>query len=95
MPFMKHLRILIIAFLSFFSLALQAQSAQSADQRISELLGSGDWFWLDCEYARMKDSVRSDALRLMSGTMLSAYFNRPEELRAHLKNLIDNHSEGR
>ena len=93
MPFMKHLRILIIAFLSFYSLALQAQSSQSADQRISEILGSGDWFGLEREDARMKDSVSSDALRLMSGTMLSAYFNRPEELRAHLKNLIDNHSE--
>ncbi len=93
MPFMKHLRILIIAFLSFFSLALQAQSAQSADQRISELQGSGDWFGLYREYAQVKDFVRSDVLRLMSGTMLSAYFNRPEELRVNLQNLIDNHSE--
>ena len=85
---MKHLRILIIALL--FPLALHAQSA---DQRIGELLGSGDWFSLNREYNQIKDSLQSDVLRLMSETMLSAYFNRPEELRASLQELIGKHSE--
>ena len=85
---MKHLRILIIALLFPFAL-----HAQSADQRIGELLGSGDWFSLNHEYYQVKDSVQSDVLRLMSETMLSAYFNRPEELKASLQDLINNHSE--
>ena len=85
---MKHLRILIIALLFPFAL-----HAQSADQRIGELLGSGDWFSLNREYYQVKDSVQSDVLRLMSETMLSAYFNRPEELKASLQDLINNHSE--
>ncbi len=76
--------------LSFIPLAL---SAQNADQRINELLGSGDWFALNREYSEVKDSVHSDVLKSMTETMLAAYFNRPEELGGSLKTLIDNHSE--
>ncbi len=76
--------------LSFIPLAL---SAQNVDQRINELLGSGDWFALNREYSEAKDSVKSDVLKSMTETMLAAYFNRPEELGGSLKTLIDNHSE--
>ncbi len=76
--------------LSFIPLALYAQNA---DQRINELLGSGDWFALNREYSEVKDSVQSDVLKSMTETMLAAYFNRPEELGGKLKTLIDNHSE--
>lgn len=59
---MKHLRILIIVLL--FPLALHAQSA---DQRIGELLGSGDWFSLNREYYQVKDSVQSDVTFNVAG----------------------------
>lgn len=67
--------------------------AQNVDQRINDLLGSGDWFALNREYSEVKDSVQSDVLKLMTETMLAAYFNRPEELGGNLKTLIDKHSE--
>ena len=76
--------------LSFIPLTL---SAQNADKRINELLGSGDWFALNREYSEIKDSVQSDALKSMTETMLAAYFNRPEELGGNLTALIDKHSE--
>lgn len=59
---MKHLRILIIALL--FPLALHAQSA---DQRIGKLLGSGDWFSLNREYYQVKDSVQTDVTFNVAG----------------------------
>ncbi len=68
-------------------------SAQNADQRINELLGSEDWFALNREYSEVKDSVQSDVLKSMTETMLAAYFNRPGELGGSLSTLIDNHSE--
>lgn len=81
----------LISFIS--TLIPLALSAQNADQRINELLGSGDWFALNREYSEVKDSVRSDILKSMTEIMLAAYFNRPEELGGSLSALIDNHSE--
>lgn len=81
----------LISFIS--TLIPLALSAQNADQRINEHLGSGDWFALNREYSEVKDSVQSDVLKSMTETMLAAYFNRPEELGGSLKTLIDNHSE--
>lgn len=86
---MKLYKVLTIL-LSLIPLTL---SAQNADQRINELLGSEDWFALNREYSKVKDSVQSDVLKSMTETMLAAYFNRPGELGGKLKTLIDNHSE--
>lgn len=78
---------------NLLSLIPLALSAQNADQRINELLGSEDWFALDREYSEVKDSVQSDVLKSMTETMLAAYFNRSGELGGKLKTLIDKHSE--
>ena len=86
---MKPYKILTLV----FALIPFALSAQNADQRINELLGSGDWFALNREYSEVRDSVQSDVLKSMTETMLAAYFNRPEELGGNLTSLIDNHSE--
>ena len=87
---MKHYKILTSFISTLISLTL---FAQNADQRINELLGSGDWFALNREYSEIKDSVQSDVLKSMTETMLAAYFNRPEEIGGALTALIDNHSE--
>ena len=87
----QHVYKILTLFIS--TLIPLAISAQNADQRINELLGSGDWFALNREYSEVKDSVQSDVLKSMTETMLAAYFNRPEELGGGLPALIDNHSE--
>lgn len=87
---MRRYKTLILFIFTLIPLTL---SAQNVDQRINELLGSGDWFALNREYSEIKDSVQSDVLKSMTETMLAAYFNRPEELGGNLTALIDNHSE--
>lgn len=88
---MRRYKTLILFIFALIPLTL---SAQNADQRINELLGSGDWFALNREYSEIKDSVQSDVLKSMAETMLAAYFNCQEELGGSLTALIDNHSEG-
>ena len=78
---------------NLLSLIPLALSAQNADQRINELLGSEDWFALNRKYSEVKDSVQSDVLKSMTETMLAAYFNRPGELGGKLKTLIGKHSK--
>ena len=91
---MKLMSMTLDKTLTLISILISATlSAQNPDQRINELLGSGDWFALNREYSEVKDSVQSDVLKSMTETMLAAYFNRPEELGSSLKTLIDNHSE--
>lgn len=64
---------------------------QQADGRVGTLLGSNDWFTLDREYPMLRDSVKTEFLRLMADALLSVYFNRPDEAVAAIDSLIKNH----
>lgn len=64
---------------------------QQADGRVGTLLGSNDWFTLDREYPMLRDSVKTEFLRLMADALLSVYFNRPDEAVAATDSLIKNH----
>ena len=66
---------------------------QNADQKIGEMINSGNWFELEREYANLKNDVQTPMLKMMSEVMLASYFNRPIELREKLQQLLDNHQE--
>lgn len=65
--------------------------AQKADMRVGELLNNGDWFTLEKEYPKMKGSVQTPMLRLMSEALLGYYFNRPDETVACVDSLLQHH----
>lgn len=66
---------------------------QNADQKIGELINSGNWFELEREYANLKNDVQAPILKMMSEVMLASYFNRPIELREKLQQLLNKQQE--
>lgn len=77
----------------YFVLGLLTANAQSADEQIGTLLNNADWFTLDTEYPRLKDSVKADMLKSMSEALLGVYFNRPDEAILAIDNLSTNHQQ--
>lgn len=90
MTFRKILKALL--FIPVLGFAAGA-AAQTADARLGELLGSGDWFALEKEYPRLRDSAQAPALRLMTEALLGYYFNRPDETAASVDSLLRHHQE--
>ena len=85
---MKRLLIILICIW-----ATNVVSAQNADQRIADLINAEDWFALDEEYPRIKDSVQTDFLRPMAEAMLYLHFNQPQDAITAIKQLLSNHQE--
>ena len=67
--------------------------AQKTDLYVCELANKLDWFALNNEYPKLKDSVRYDHIRLFAEGMLSHYFNRPQESIEKLTDLVNNHQQ--
>ena len=67
--------------------------AQKADFYVCELANKLDWFALNNEYPKLKDSVRYDHIRLFAEGILSHYFNRPQESIEKLTDLVNNHQQ--
>lgn len=76
-----------------FALGLLSAGAQSADERIGALLNNADWFSLETEYPRLKDSVGTEVLKPMSEAMLGIYFNRTDDAIRAIDNLLANHQQ--
>lgn len=81
-------RLILTLFVSFSLVA----AAQNADQRIGELINTEDWFQLNDEYPKLKDSLQLDYLKPMAEAMLALHFNRPEEAVASIGDLLVNYS---
>ena len=67
--------------------------AQSADQRIADLVNSGDWFALDSEYSQLMDSMHVDFLKLMAEAMIDWKFNQKEKAISNLDELLSKHRQ--
>lgn len=72
---------------------LHAPAQTPADQRLGELLNSGDLFQLRDEYPRLKDSVGIRMLDLLARSQLGVGFNRPDEAAPALDSLLRFHQE--
>lgn len=67
--------------------------AQKTDLYVYELANKLDWFALNNEYPKLKDSVQYDHVRLFAEGILSHYFNKPQESIDKLRDLINNHQQ--
>ncbi len=65
--------------------------AQSADERIGELINQSDYFELDKQYPVLKDNMQSEMLKLMAEGLLQFYFNQPKEANKTIGKLLTNH----
>ncbi len=80
-------------FLSFFLLVAINVAAQKADQRIGELINSGNWFALAEEYPRLKDSMQVEFLQPMAEALVAKYFNQPDKAIEAMTTLLGNYQE--
>lgn len=80
-------------FLSFFLLVAINAAAQKADQRIGELINSGNWFALAEEYPRLKDSMQVEFLQPMAEALVAKYFNQPDKAIEAMTTLLGNYQE--
>lgn len=80
-------------FLSFFLLVAINAAAQKADQRIGELINSGNWFVLAEEYPRLKDSMQVEFLQPMAEALVAKYFNQPDKAIEAMTTLLGNYQE--
>ena len=80
-------------FLSFFLLVAINAAAQKADQRIGELINSGNWFALAEEYPRLKDSMQVEFLQPMAEALVAKYFNQPNKAIEAMTTLLGNYQE--
>src|SRR5574344_1963176 len=83
---MRKLILLFVTIISTFS-----AFSQSADMRIANSLNTSDWFGLEENYARFKDSIQTDYLKLMAEIMIDYHFNRPDEALNNINVLLTNH----
>lgn len=77
-----------ILFLNLFTVC-----AQNADMRISELINSSDWFALEKEYPKLKDSIQYAYVGLMAEAMIAQNFNREKDAIEPFRTLINKHQQ--
>lgn len=88
---MKNRTILICILLAFLFNSPLLLKGQSADEKIGTLINENNYFELDKQFAVLKDSMRSDMLRLMAEGLLYHYFNKPKEANKTIGKLITNY----
>lgn len=88
-----HKQIFALLFLFLFGLAQTAVAQSEADLRIAELLNYSDWFSLEEEYPRLKDSVQIEMLKGLSEAMIGMYFNQPDHAMEAINSLLMYHQE--
>lgn len=65
--------------------------AQSSDQKLAEMINSGDWFALNESYPFIKDSVETLYLRLIAEIMLDNVFNKTDSAIDKIDMLLKDH----
>ena len=82
----KAIIIILLSLLSY-----QTVSAQRPDERIAELINTGNWFVLDKEYSILKDSIQAPFLKVVAEAMIARNFNQKERALECLNELLANH----
>ncbi len=67
--------------------------AQEADQKIGELLNSSDWFTLEEEYPKAKESIQTPLIKSLSEVMIGLYFNAPQKALEQIDTLLTNYRQ--
>ena len=83
---LRPILIILLSLLSF-----RTTSAQQPDQRIGELINSEDWFGLDREYPKLKDSMQVPYLKVVAEAMIARNFNQKERALECMNELLSNH----
>lgn len=76
-----------------FIISTISVNSQNADIRIGELLNKSDWFALDEEYPKLKDSIQTPMLKWMAEALLANNFNQPEKALVAIDTLLNNYQE--
>ena len=82
----------LIIFLSL-CLCLSVARAQTADERVGQLLNTSDWFALERELPTLKASIQTPFLRVMAEALAAVYFGRDDEAVKAIDDLIANHQQ--
>ena len=83
---LRPILIILLSLLSF-----RTTSAQQPDQRIGELINSEDWFGLEREYPKLKDSMQVPYLKVVAEAMIARNFNQKEHALECMNELLSNH----
>ena len=83
---LRPILIILLSLLSF-----RTTSAQQPDQHIGELINSEDWFGLDREYPKLKDSMQVPYLKVVAEAMIARNFNQKERALECLNELLSTH----
>lgn len=67
--------------------------AQHADEKIGGWINQQDWFTLEKEYPRVKDSVQTGFLKWMAEIMIDQNFNRPDQAISGISRLLKDHQQ--
>lgn len=70
-----------------------AYAQQQADEKVAQMINSGDWFALQEEYPKLKDSLQTQYLKLFAQVMIAYNFNRPEEAMVDIQEILDKHQD--
>lgn len=65
--------------------------AQTAEQRVEQLIENKNWFLLDEEYPALKDSIHSPVMKLYTEMLLKIYFNALPGVMDDIYNLLANY----
>lgn len=84
------MRIKTIIFTLLYAIST-AVHAQSSDQKLAEMINSGDWFALNESYPFIKDSVETPYLRLIAEIMLDNVFNKTDSAIDKIDMLLKDH----
>ena len=67
--------------------------AQDADQKISELINTENWFTLEEEFPKLKDSLHTDLLKLIGEAMIGWKFNQYGHAISSIETLLANNQK--
>ena len=67
--------------------------AQTADQRVEELMEKNEWFLLDEEFPVLKNKISSPVLKKYTEMMLKVYFNELPAAMKDVESLLANHQD--
>ncbi len=65
-------------------------SAQNADERIGNMINTGDWFALEESYPHLKGAMESQTLQKFAEAMIGYHFNQPERGTEAIDWLLEN-----
>mgnify|MGYP003623465718 FL=1 len=81
---MRRFTVLIFVFAATFS----SLYSQSADEKLADILNSGDLFMLEEQYPQLKDKLQYPMLNILTESLLSDASNKPQEAYEKINELL-------